>query len=135
VWLNIGVCGHGVRAVGDVILARSVEEAATGRTWDLVLPADCAIPADHVVTVDRAESDLPRPVGYEMEASGFLDTALALAPPDRVFVLKVVSDTRESSAAGLTADKIQKIVERSVPGLMTAMAGLAHCALPTSSRR
>jgi len=58
-----------------------------------------------VCTVDRIEHDYPRPQVYEMEASGFFWAARRFETAERIHVLKVVSDNRQTPAVDLTLER------------------------------
>jgi hypothetical protein len=90
-WLNVGIAGHGRRPVGEAVIAHKVRDAASGRCW---YPPRIAATgeSDEVVTVDRPETAFPEAVAYEMEASGFYDTACRFASSELVQCLKIVSD-------------------------------------------
>ncbi|MEM8996524.1 MAG: hypothetical protein AAGF23_17180, partial [Acidobacteriota bacterium] len=32
VWLNVGIAGHGAKAVGEIVMAHAVDDRATGRS-------------------------------------------------------------------------------------------------------
>lgn len=92
VWLNVGIAGHGSRAVGELILGHKIRDQASGRTWFPPLVFDPPCPSDEIVTVDLVEQRYPEPVAYDMEASGFYATASRLATAELVQVAKVISD-------------------------------------------
>jgi hypothetical protein len=90
-WLNIGIAGHRDLAVGTAIQARSVMDRASGRSWQL--PCDEAdLPCLDIVTVDAPDSGYASAMVVDMEASGFVETALRFADRSDICCFKVISD-------------------------------------------
>lgn len=110
VWLNVGIAGHGRRPVGEAVIAHKIRDAASDRSW-YPPQISSSEPSDEIVTVDRPEAAFREPVGYEMEAAGFYDTACRFASSEIVQCLKIVSDGPGAPAAGLTPAKVTTLVE------------------------
>ncbi|MEE8524512.1 MAG: hypothetical protein V3T72_11325 [Thermoanaerobaculia bacterium] len=115
-WLNVGIAGHRQRPLGEAVIAHKIRDAASGRSWYPPRIAS-AESSDEVVTVDRPETELREPVAYEMEASGFYDTASRFASSEVVQCLKIVSDSPSQPAADLTPRKVAALVERRLPAV------------------
>lgn len=111
VWINVGVAGHGEREVGEAVLAHTVRDAATGRTWRPEIAFASPTPTDEVITVDDVERDFRRPAAYEMEAAGFYPIARRFSGPDRVHCLKVISDGPGVAPESLTRDRLASLIE------------------------
>ncbi len=131
-WLNVGIAGHRQRPVGEAVMAHKIRDAASGRAWYppriAVSPKSDGI-SDEVVTVDRPETKFGEAVAYEMEASGFYDTACRFASSELVQCLKVVSDGPGTKVAELTAAKVASLVERQ----LSAVESLAQGCLELSN--
>ena len=125
VWVNVGICGHGSRDVGEVIAARTVLELASGRSWQIPLAAELALPYDQVRTVDGPERHFVPPCAYDMEASGFVAAARSVVPAESVHVLKLVSDNRDSSCSRLTSLAVRDLVDKVLPTLLVVLRSLA----------
>lgn len=99
-WLNLGIAGGAlyddgsVAAPGDVRIASRLL-APEGETFYPPLLFDLPAPITTVRSVDRVERSYASPGLYEMEATGFVETASRFSPADLVQVMKVVSDTPE----------------------------------------
>ncbi len=115
VWLNVGIAGHGTRAVGEAVLAHKIHDRASGRSWypPLVFPPPCA--TDQVTTVDRPEREMDAPGAFDMEASGFVATAGRFASAELVHCLKVVSDGPGADLERLTPRTARRLVEKQLP--------------------
>ncbi len=119
VWLNVGIAGHGTRAVGEAVLAHKVHDRASGRSWypPLVFPAPCS--TDLLTTVDRPEREMDAPGAFDMEASGFIATACRFASAELVHCLKVVSDGPSTDLESLTPGAAGRLVEGHLPVVET----------------
>lgn len=109
-WLNVGIAGHGSQAVGTALLAHKVVDAASGKPFypTFTAPPPCRTTLLH--TVDRVQS----PAGdaaYDMEASGFCETAQRFATSERVHCLKIVSDNPQSPYQTLNAERVEALIE------------------------
>ena len=67
-----------------------------------------------VTTVDAAETSFASNDVFDMEASGFYETALSLSTAELVQCVKIVSDNRESGIGVLTAALVESLVERNL---------------------
>ena len=109
-WLNVGVAGHGRRPVGEAVLAETVRDDGSGRSWRLPIPFDAPVATSGIVTVDRVERTFAEPVVYDMEAAGFVATARRFAPAELVQCLKVVSDGPGMVPEDLTRERLFELV-------------------------
>lgn len=119
-WLNIGLAGHGRRALGEVLLTARVVEAASGRHFSAELPFATRLPAITLRTLDAPQASYPEEdEAVEMEAFGFFSAARRFADASGVQALKIVSDNAaspplgrdEARATALVADAMETIVE------------------------
>jgi len=124
IWVNVGVAGHAERKIGEVLLARSIRDADSGRIWRLILPQDRPCPAADLSTLDRPDLDYRHTGMVDMEASGFFPTACRYADPELVQVLKVVSDNRETIARGLSAKQVRLLIGGALDILEVLLASL-----------
>jgi nucleoside phosphorylase len=120
VWVNIGVAGHRTHAIGQIYLAHKITDTDSGRRWypPLVFQAPCA--SAQVCTVARPQPDYPEPVLYDMEASGFYETATRFSTSELVQCVKIVSDNTSSPAEQVNARQVAELVESQI-GLVDAL--------------
>ena len=109
-WLNIGIAGHGAMPIGQAMLASSVEAPSSGEVWNLQVPDHMDCPISPLKTVLQPVSDYPDPVAYDMEAAGFIGKAMAFAPPDRIHVLKIVSDNPHNPSRAINAKMVTTLI-------------------------
>ncbi len=109
-WLNVGVAGHGVYAVGTGFLANCIVDSLTQRTFYPLFTTDFVLPTGKVITVDVVETEYKQHAGYDMEAFGFAASASRFSTFEMIHCFKVVSDNRDNSVQHLTRMEIQKLV-------------------------
>ncbi|MCB1037190.1 MAG: hypothetical protein KDD47_25400, partial [Acidobacteria bacterium] len=117
-FLNFGSAGHPHRAVGEVLLAHEVRDGGSGRKW---FPPFCfALPCatDRVTTVDRIERAYGEETLYEMEASGFVETAQRFTTSELVHCVKFVSDNAEQRVEDLDLPRVGELAEASLDTLL-----------------
>lgn len=124
IWVNFGVAGHAERPIGEVLLASHIRDTGTGEVWRPNLPALQPCPADNLQTLDRPDLDYTHEGLVDMEASGFFPTACRYSRVELVQVLKVISDNRESTAHGLRAKQVRRLVRDAVGTLEVLLASL-----------
>lgn len=122
VWLNFGTAGHRDRPRGDVLLAHTVTDAASGMRFYPPRLDGPTLDAVEVRTVDRPENELDSSAAYDMEAYGFFATALRFSTAELVQAIKIVSDNRESTAAAWTSDAVRDLIA----GHIDVVAGAAE---------
>ena len=113
IWLNIGIAGHRDRPVGEVVVAHEIVDNGSGKRWKTALP-NVSLPQEAVVTVDQAEDHFKVDAAYEMEATGFYQTALLFSPIEAVQCVKVISDNRVSRRHHLKAKDIEKLIKSAI---------------------
>jgi hypothetical protein len=109
-WIDAGIAGHPERELGEVLLAHTVRELSSNRTWHPTRLGGPELARVEVVTVDAPESRFEVDAAYDMEASGFYPTALRFSSTELVQVVKVVSDNRSSSWTGLRREDVGRLV-------------------------
>jgi len=111
VWLNFGTAGHRDRPRGDILLAHTVTDAASGERFHPTRLDGPELEPIEVRTVDRPEIDFDSDAAYDMEAYGFVSVALRFSTSELVQSIKVVSDNRETTTAVSTAAAVRDLVE------------------------
>ncbi len=110
-WLNIGIAGHADLSLGEALLASSVIAPDDKKTWDMTIPSNLNCPAFSVQTVARPVFDYPDKVAYDMEAAGFVATAAALSPMEKIHVLKIVSDNPDNPSREINAKMVSRLIQ------------------------
>ena len=109
-WLNVGIGGQRDLPVGTVVLAHSITDASTERSWYPTITFETQCKKVSVRTVERSVNDYPTDDVYEMEAAGFFATASQIPHPGMVHVLKVVSDNHSSQLEQISSTKVSQLI-------------------------
>lgn len=83
-----------------------------------------------VTTVDRPETGYGEETIYEMEAAGFCAAAARLVSAELIQVIKVVSDNAAAPPSGLTAKRVEELIE----GRIETIAHIAEQTAELASR-
>jgi adenosylhomocysteine nucleosidase len=130
VWLNVGIGGHGQRAVGDAFIAHKIQDGASGLSWYPPLVVDLPCPTAPFLTVERMEEEYALPWLHEMEAAGFYPTACRFATSELVHCFRVVSDNPEATLTRATSSSLVERLVRDnlekIDSFGTALVGLAR---------
>ena len=98
-WLNVGLGGHGLRTVGEGVVAHKISDAASGVSWYPQLVIDSPSPTGPLLTVERVEEEYEPPWVYESEAAGFFPTACRFSVAELVHCYKVIADNPDATLA------------------------------------
>ncbi len=134
-WINVGIGGHRDLPLGQVVLAHKVVAAGGGAAWypPLVFEPPCATAT--VTTVDRPETGYPEDTIYEMEAAGFCAAAARLVSAELIHVIKVVSDNAAAPPSGLTAKRVEELIEGRIDTIAHIVEQTAELAGELEARR
>ena len=132
VWLNIGIAGHATHQVGSGFIIHKIIDQDRGKQWypPLVYRPPC--PTESLRTVSSPEFEYAQLELYDMEASGFYETATRFAPGELVQCLKVVSDNSDSPATALRPKQVSALIEQQLEkidlllSLQRELAGILH---------
>jgi nucleoside phosphorylase len=122
VWLNFGTAGHRDRPRGDILLAHTVTDEASGERLHPTRLDGPDLGAVEVRTVDRPETNFDSNAAYDMEAYGFVAAAFRFSTSELVQTIKIVSDNRETTTAAWTASAVRDLVDSRVDVVARAAA-------------
>ena len=115
VWLNIGIAGHNDLSVGTCVIAHTVVDAITGLEKDLLFPIQPPIKTVTVKTMKKAVEDYPDGYVYDMEAAGFISSALNHSPAEQIQIIKVISDNRLNPTSAISRNFVSRIIAEALP--------------------
>lgn len=110
-WLNIGIAGHAELPLGQALIASKVMAPAAEKSWKMDQPLDLPCMEGRIQTVSQPVSDYPDQAAYDMEAAGFVSTALEFAPIAKIHVLKIVSDNPDNPSHGINAKMVRTLIQ------------------------
>ncbi|MCG8489571.1 MAG: hypothetical protein MI756_19035 [Chromatiales bacterium] len=109
VWLNLGICGHGSLAIGELLYADQVL-TPDGLSWKLHSPLASVANHGPLTCVSSPQAVYQPEMAYDMESSGFIASLTPTTPLDSVHVLKVVSDNPENGFETINAKRVNKLI-------------------------
>ncbi|MBV2120670.1 MAG: hypothetical protein KUF74_04370 [Candidatus Thiodiazotropha sp. (ex Ctena orbiculata)] len=109
VWINLGICGHGSLAIGELLLADQVL-TSDGMQWKLQSPQTILDHHGPLSCVSSPQAVYQPQMAYDMESSGFLASLTPTTPLHRVHILKVVSDNPEHGIESINAKRVNKLI-------------------------
>ncbi len=124
VWVNVGIAGHRDRAPGELVRAHRVTDSGTGERYYPTLLGLPHIDTEGVTTVDVPETEFASRDVFDMEASGFYQTALRFSTSELVQCVKIVSDNVDTGTDGLTVERVSELVERNLDAIDDVVAHL-----------
>jgi hypothetical protein len=128
-WLNVGLGGHGLRPLGEGVVAHKISDAASGVSWYPQIVIDSPSPTAPLLTVERVEEEYEPPWVYESEASGFFPTACRFSVAELIQCYKVVSDNPDATLARrMSGPDVEVLIGRNAGKIETFARGLAGLA-------
>jgi adenosylhomocysteine nucleosidase len=128
-WLNVGLGGHGLRTVGEGVVAHKISDAASGVSWYPQLIVDSPSPTAPLLTVERVDEEYEPPWVYESEAAGFFPTACRFSVAELIHCYKVVSDNPDATLSRrVTGVDVEVLIGRNLGKIETLARGLAGLA-------
>lgn len=127
-WLNVGIAGSRMRALGEGMLAHSIKDAATKSCWypPLVFEPPCETTA--VLTLDRPASSYADACSVDMEAAGVHATACRFSTAELVHCFKIISDNEANPAQSVTAASAERLVAQRLDVIEAVVAELSQLA-------
>jgi nucleoside phosphorylase len=108
-WLNLGICGHGSLAIGELFIADQVF-GPDDTHWKLGNPLYSSASHGRLICVTEPQSTYRQEFAYDMESSEFLKSLTPTTPMDRLHILKVVSDNPDSGIENINAKQVEKLI-------------------------
>lgn len=114
-WCNIGIAGHQHQDIGTLMLADKIIDAASQQSWYPPQWLKHHIKTGTLTTVDQPELSYNSDTLYDMEASGFYQTASRCSNRELVQCFKVVSDNATNPANKSIFKKAGALIESATP--------------------
>ena len=119
IWLNIGVAGHANLELGSCRIAHKIVDYETSRNWypRLLFSSSDLCETAEITTVSQPESQYNQDSLYEMEAAGFIATAIRFSTLELIHSFKVVSDNRLTSTRSLNAQTLTRLIDNQLDNI------------------
>ncbi|MDD3931072.1 MAG: hypothetical protein PHT04_02755 [Eubacteriales bacterium] len=138
--VNLGFCGSSdpVCRPGKLVQAARITDMETGRDYypDLLrsdrpplVHLHCASKRIYRFSVADSDHSTALPVCYDMESAGFMESAIRFVTPDRILVLKIISDDLGSGEIDVDTIKQQLAEQLSACDALISVHQLMHQSL------
>jgi nucleoside phosphorylase len=124
-WLNIGICGHGSRSLGEALLVNRVY-APDDQSWSLRPPYPINLACSPIRCVTRPQVNYEPHMAYDMESAGFVTSLLHNAGIEHACILKIVSDTPSHGSEKITARGVHELVAQHIHLISELIHFLQH---------
>ena len=93
-WINLGIAGAAEHATGSIFLVNKVIDDDTGRIYYPVTITRSKLATSSCVSLNQPGYDYDQAHLFDMEASGFFNSALRFSTAEMVQSIKVISDNQ-----------------------------------------
>lgn len=138
-WINLGIAGAASYELGTIFALNQVIDADTDQRYYPAPGAAHALPGCACLTLARPSEAYQDKMLYDMEASGFMYSALRFSSAELTQSIKVVSDNQQhktgkdrSRVSALIQQHIA-LIDQQASSLMTLDQEIARLEIPTES--
>ncbi len=114
IWVNLGIAGHRTYDQGTLVTASKLIDQSTGNCWYPVFINNRIPQSTTVCTVDIPSTDYPELHAYDMEATGFYQTATRFTTAELAQCIKVISDNEQQSTDKINASLASDIISDNI---------------------
>ncbi len=140
-WINLGCAGAALHEIGSAFTLDKITDADSGQSYYPASVSTSSLPFSSCLTLNRPDEDYREDTLFDMEASGFVYSALRFSSAELVQAIKVVSDNRKhqtgknrSAVSQLVAGHIEAI-DRQAKALLQLNREVASRALSADEWR
>jgi nucleoside phosphorylase len=112
-WINLGIAGAASYELGSIFALNQVIDADTGQRFYPAPGADSALPGCACLTLGQPSEEYRDKQLYDMEASGFMHSALRFSSAELTQSIKVVSDNQRHKT-GADRPRISALIHRHI---------------------
>ena len=91
-WVNLGIAGAAIAEPGAIFALNQVIDADSGQRYYPAPGADSSLSGSACLTLSRPSEDYREDYLFDMEASGFMHSALRFSSAELTQSIKIVSD-------------------------------------------
>ena len=111
--INLGVAGSGQHEIGAAFSLNQVVDADSGQRYYPVPCAGSLLPGSACLTLSQPSEDYREDTLYDMEASGFIYSALRFSSAELTQCIKIVSDNR-AHQTGKNRQRISDLIHQNI---------------------
>lgn len=138
-WMNLGIAGAATDQPGAIFALNQVIDADTGQRYYPAPGANSTLPGRACLTLSQASDDYHENTLFDMEASGYLYSALRFSSAELAQSIKIVSDNHShqtgknrSLVSALIHQQIE-LIDQQATGLITLNQEIAALTIPTET--
>ena len=121
-WINFGIAGFFKDPIGDIYQANKVVSKESGAAFFPGLRLSKLVPAAILFTVSKPENGYTEKALYDMEAAGFCEMAPSFSCNELTYVIKIVSDTPNTSSSLITKHLVRELIEKQLSKISGILA-------------
>ena len=122
-WINLGVAGAAEHDIGKLFVLDKIVDDDSGQAYYPVPVMPSALPGSTCLTLSRPGSDYREDMLFDMEASGYLQSALRFSSAELTQSLKVVSDNRRRQT-GRDRQRVSELIAANIDAIDRQAQGL-----------
>jgi len=122
-WINLGVAGAAEHEVGKLFVLNKIVDADSGQSYYPVPAIPSSQASSACLTLSLPSDDYRDDSLFDMEASGFIYSALRFSSAELTQSLKIVSDNRHRQT-GKNRQRVSELVEESIESIDRQATGL-----------
>lgn len=115
-WINLGVAGAAEHDIGELLLLDKIVDGDGGQPYYPVPVAASALRGGTCLTLNRPGQDYRDGMLFDMEASGFIQSALRFSSAEMIQVLKVISDNRQQQT-GRDRQRVSQLIANNIEAI------------------
>ena len=112
-WINLGIAGAATEEPGAIFALNQVIDADSGQRYYPVPGADSSLPGSACLTLGRPSEDYREDTLFDMEASGFMHSALRFSSAELTQSIKIVSDNPRHKT-GKDRPRVSALIHRHI---------------------
>lgn len=132
-WINLGIAGAASRPIGSILLVNQIIDPDSGRKYFPVIIGDSPLERAGCLSLNQPGHDYHETQLFDMEASGFFDSAVRFSSAELIRCIKIVSDN-QSLIPGRNRQATSDLIHRQIEPLCLQASELMRLRDELSSR-
>ncbi len=122
-WINLGVAGAAEHELGTLFVINKIVDADNGQSYYPAPAVATSLAASACLTLSLPSDEYRDDTLFDMEASGFVYSALRFSSAELTQSLKIVSDNRRQQT-GKNRQRVSELVQAHIESIDRQAAGL-----------
>ena len=125
-WINFGIAGHPSLDVGTPLIANKIVDGANGNTWYPQILYESTLCSETVISIIQPDSEYPERAAFDMEASGFYESAAKISTTEFCHSLKIISDNRNNHFKNINKKNTSQLIYKNLDSIRIVVDGLTR---------